>query len=56
MQEERCHECGKTMSDTRLGKCPVCFKWFCEDHGTYRGGREFCSRGCADYFFFGDDE
>jgi hypothetical protein len=37
-----------------IRKCPICYKHFCEDCGSNRGGRWFCSVQCGDYFFFGD--
>jgi hypothetical protein len=59
MDDNRCCECQKTMDEARLHKCPVCFKYSCDEHAASLSGRMFCSKGCADYFFFadeGDDE
>ena len=47
-----CFECDKSIEDTQLEKCSICFKHFCEDHAYSRGGRRFCSEGCSEYFFF----
>ena len=56
MIEECCHECKKTKEETGLFKCPTCFKRFCEEH-TYRmSGRRFCTRGCAQTFFFAEPD
>jgi hypothetical protein len=52
--EVECHQCGK--KDVRLYKCPICHKHFCDDHTYLWSGRPFCSSGCAEYFFFGDEE
>jgi len=52
----KCCICERTDQETKLYKCPICFKYTCDEH-VYRGsGREFCSIGCARYFFFGDEE
>jgi hypothetical protein len=51
-----CANCEKTLDDGRLYKCPVCFKLACEEHVYRRSGREFCGSGCAQYFFFGDED
>ena len=52
----RCGQCEKSLDDARLYKCPICFKYVCDEHVHRVSGREFCSAGCAQYFFFGDDE
>ncbi len=51
-----CSACEKSELETRLEKCPICFKLTCPECGTREYGRSFCSRRCADQFFFGDDE
>jgi hypothetical protein len=51
-----CIACQKNEQDARLDKCPICFKWVCEDCGNRSFGRVFCSKRCADQFFFGDDD
>jgi hypothetical protein len=51
-----CHECKKVDDEARLRKCPICFKYFCEEHGHQRSGVSFCSAGCAEYFFFADPD
>ena len=55
-QEPQCAECDKTLDDGRLYKCPICFKFACEEHVHRMSGREFCSAGCAQYFFFAEDD
>jgi hypothetical protein len=54
--ETICHECRRADTETRLHKCPVCFKYFCDEHTHLWSGRPFCSRGCAEYFYFGDED
>jgi hypothetical protein len=51
-----CSTCGISDEEKQLKRCPICFKHFCDDCATNRGGRLFCSKLCADYFFFGDEE
>ena len=50
--EVKCDECERTIDDTKLYKCPICFKHVCEEHTHRMSGREFCSYGCARFFFF----
>ena len=51
-----CTHCQKSDLETALHKCPICFKWVCDDCGRHEYGRIFCSRLCANQFFFGDDD
>ncbi len=54
-----CCICSASDETKRLRKCPICFKYVCEECAYRFAGRHFCSKGCADYFFFGtgdDDE
>ena len=52
-----CLVCKKTDEEVSLDKCAICFKLYCDDHGFVMSGRRFCSRFCAEYFFFsGPDE
>jgi hypothetical protein len=51
-----CIACQRNEQDARLDKCPICFKWVCEDCGHRSFGRLFCTKRCADQFFFGDDD
>ncbi len=56
----KCSVCGATKDEDgeeiQLKKCIMCFKMFCEDCAYFFGGREFCSRQCADFFFYGVEE
>jgi hypothetical protein len=56
MNTNECRECKRKDTDVRLSKCPICFKYFCEDHAVQRSGLAFCSTGCAEYFFFSDPD
>ena len=51
-----CVSCSGNEQDVRLHKCQICFKWSCENCGTARYGRMFCSEKCAKSFFFGDED
>jgi hypothetical protein len=52
--EATCRHCGKTDAETRVHKCPMCHKRACDDCGSRRGGKFFCTPGCGVEFFFGD--
>ena len=54
--EIKCNVCDKSETEITLHKCPICFKRFCEDHGHQMSGRVFCSKGCAEYFFFSEPD
>ena len=51
-----CIECQKDEMEATLNKCPICFKWICNNCGNSSMGRIFCSKRCADGFFFGDED
>ena len=53
----KCIHCGITEEETTmLEKCPMCFSIFCGDCGYNFGGRYFCSKVCAEYFYFGEGD
>jgi len=54
--EVTCLSCEKTLDDGALHRCPVCFKHACEEHVHRMSGREFCSKGCAQFFFFSEPD
>jgi len=51
-----CKVCKKTEDETALNKCPICFALYCDEHGYSMSGREFCSKHCANYFFFASED
>lgn len=51
-----CVGCAVDDREHHLNKCPICFKWVCDNCGHLAFGRTFCARKCADAFFFGDDD
>ena len=54
--ESVCCSCSEPRENATLSKCPVCFRRFCEEHAHAMSGRQFCSKRCAQYFFFGDPD
>ncbi|MBI4161572.1 MAG: hypothetical protein HY509_03905 [Acidobacteria bacterium] len=51
-----CAHCAAKPPKAELQKCSICFKWFCQECAYKRIGRDFCSRTCAEFFFFEDEE
>ena len=51
-----CVTCQADDKDQRLDKCPICFKWTCDNCAVKSMGRSFCTKKCSDQFFFGDDD
>jgi hypothetical protein len=51
-----CSVCQKEDQETTLHKCPICFKLACDNCAVRSYGRAFCTKRCADQFFFGDDD
>jgi hypothetical protein len=54
--DQKCYECERTREEVRLSKCPICFKFYCDEHSFDMSGRTFCSNGCAEYFFFSEED
>ena len=51
-----CHKCEKDEKQVKLERCRICFKHFCDEHSQQKSGVSFCSRGCAEFFFFVDPD
>ena len=51
-----CVNCKVSDEETRFHRCPICFKWACDNCTVRDFGRNFCSKKCSHQFFFGDDE
>jgi len=50
-----CSRCERICDPIEVETCPSCLRLFCI-YCNYRiGGRDYCSRGCGDGFFFGGD-
>ena len=56
MEEPRCDQCEGEEPERKVRKCPICHKYFCEEHTFTMSGVAFCSRGCGEFFFFGDPD
>ena len=54
--DARCYACDPSTDDKSLRRCPICHKNFCEEHTVVMSGRPFCSKGCADFFFFAEPD
>lgn len=52
----QCFRCKQDNPRVNYQKCPICHKVFCEECAYRRSGRDFCSRICAEYFFFGSED
>ena len=53
---DACKVCQKTADEVALNKCPICFKYYCDDDRFLLSGREFCGKFCAEYFFFSEED
>ena len=51
-----CFSCSASELDKLLQKCPICFRWVCDNCAVRNFGRMFCVKMCSDQFFFGDDD
>lgn len=51
-----CESCGANEEELHTQKCPICYKRFCDECAHSMSGRIFCSRFCAEYFFFGGED
>ena len=51
-----CVVCQASDQDRRLNKCPICFKWVCDECAVRSFGRMFDAKMCVEQFFFGDDD
>jgi hypothetical protein len=52
--DNECKTCSRSRNQVRLVKCIICLEPFCRACGFLRHGKAFCSRSCAEVFFFGD--
>ena len=51
-----CVGCAVDDRENHLNKCPICFKWACDNCAFHSFGRLFCSKKCSEQFFFGDED
>lgn len=52
----RCRICRVTEKEKYLTLCSICKSYFCDLDAFSFGGKQFCRKTCADYFFFGEGE
>jgi hypothetical protein len=51
-----CQVCERDDRELRLVTCPICHARVCLEHSHSLSGKRFCSKACAQLFFFGDTE
>jgi len=51
-----CVHCGLLAGDGMLERCVSCRSHFCQRCAHRWNGKRFCSRACAELFFFGDED
>lgn len=51
-----CQLCGATGRWLQLLKCPMCHTYFCDPCAYKYGGKDFCSRHCANEFYWGGED
>jgi hypothetical protein len=51
-----CEVCGMERDATQLHRCRSCRKAFCSDCAFRSTVGAFCSRECADIFFYGEQD
>jgi hypothetical protein len=50
-----CEKCERLVTAAELQECPVCKRKYCT-YCVYRlGSQNYCSRACADIYFFGGE-
>ena len=55
MEKRFCIHCQRNEDEVTLKKCPMCFRRICFSCAYAAMGRYFCSRSCADMFFWGEE-
>jgi hypothetical protein len=56
VSQDACSVCSASGERIVLAKCQACHKLVCQTCLVARGGRSFCTRRCADYFFHDDED
>ena len=54
--ETWCPACERTVPEESLLLCMICRSRFCQQCAVIGFGRQFCSSGCRDIFFYGDED
>jgi hypothetical protein len=53
---EYCMICSSKGFWLHLYKCPMCHRYFCEECRYQYGGKDFCTKHCANEFFWGAED
>ncbi len=51
-----CARCEISFPEMNFILCPICHKQVCARCWFAKGGKYFCSRYCAEYFFYADED
>jgi hypothetical protein len=51
-----CAKCHQDKAEWQMTQCPLCHEQACDSCKHTQQGRAFCSRHCAESYFFPDDE
>ena len=51
-----CEKCDDEFDEMQLIRCPICHKRVCSSCRRNKGGKEFCSQYCAEFFFHYEEE
>lgn len=51
-----CERCELTFERVFIQECSFCFKRFCRDCAVRSGSTAFCSKACAEGWFFADSD
>jgi len=55
-KEKVCKTCRRGQAETRLQKCVICHEYYCYNCRIRKFGKLFCSKICAELFFFGGED
>lgn len=56
MTDEICPICGKEKFSFAMKTCPMCKRRFCDTCEYRMGGGVFCSKECANLFYFSGED
>ncbi len=56
MSDEYCVICRQPKYSFAMRTCPMCKKRYCDECEYRMGGNVFCSRDCANMFFFAGED
>ena len=53
---DRCKTCRVKGSEKYLSMCVICKSHYCDADAFDFGGKTFCTKTCANFFFFGEGD